>query len=188
MSNLTPFYQDDLTTIYHGDCEEIAPKLGRFDLLLTDPPYGLASKLKMKGGKNWANFHKNYNDKTWDEAPPPYLLYRESAHLLKTSDYLGRKLYSATACALLARLEQDASKHDHGRRGNRLDELRQTDPNHGSRSSRRQKKLPSYPETPRPYALVLKLRTRREDRFRSLYGLRHDSSCGEAKGHQVRRH
>ena len=71
MSNLTPFYQDDLTTIYHGDCEEIAPKLGRFDLLLTDPPYGLASKLKMKGGKNWANFHKNYNDKTWDEAPPP---------------------------------------------------------------------------------------------------------------------
>ena len=26
-------------TIYHGDCREIVPTLGRFDLLLTDPPY-----------------------------------------------------------------------------------------------------------------------------------------------------
>jgi DNA modification methylase len=35
------YYQDDHITIYHGDCREIAPTLGRFDLLLTDPPYGI---------------------------------------------------------------------------------------------------------------------------------------------------
>lgn len=37
---MTPYYQDASVTIYHGDCREIAPTLGRFDLLLTDPPYG----------------------------------------------------------------------------------------------------------------------------------------------------
>jgi hypothetical protein len=39
---LKPYYQDDAVTIYHGDCREIVPTLGRFDLLLTDPPYGVA--------------------------------------------------------------------------------------------------------------------------------------------------
>lgn len=34
-----PYYQDDAVTIYHGDCREILPTLGQFDLLLTDPPY-----------------------------------------------------------------------------------------------------------------------------------------------------
>ena len=34
---MTPYYKDDFVTIYHGDCMEIMPKLGRFDLLVTDP-------------------------------------------------------------------------------------------------------------------------------------------------------
>ena len=38
---MTPYYQDAAVTIYHGDCREIVPTLGRFDLLLTDPPYGI---------------------------------------------------------------------------------------------------------------------------------------------------
>ncbi len=37
---MTPYYQDSAVTIYHGDCREI--KLPIPDLVLTDPPYGLA--------------------------------------------------------------------------------------------------------------------------------------------------
>jgi DNA modification methylase len=38
---LPPYYQDDAVTIYHGDCREILPQLGRFDAVITDPPYGM---------------------------------------------------------------------------------------------------------------------------------------------------
>lgn len=37
-----PYYQDSAVTLYHGDCRELIPLLGAFDLVLTDPPYGLA--------------------------------------------------------------------------------------------------------------------------------------------------
>lgn len=43
---MNPYYQDSMVTIYHGDCREIVPPPGRFDLLLTDPPYGVDFKGK----------------------------------------------------------------------------------------------------------------------------------------------
>ena len=37
---LTPYYEDDSVTLYHGDCLELLPKIdGEFEVLLTDPPY-----------------------------------------------------------------------------------------------------------------------------------------------------
>jgi site-specific DNA-methyltransferase (adenine-specific) len=39
---VTPYYDDGKgIVIYNGDCREVMPELGRFDLLLTDPPYGI---------------------------------------------------------------------------------------------------------------------------------------------------
>jgi site-specific DNA-methyltransferase (adenine-specific) len=42
MKTPKPYYQDDYCTIYHGDCREILPTLPKFDLVLTDPPYGMS--------------------------------------------------------------------------------------------------------------------------------------------------
>jgi site-specific DNA-methyltransferase (adenine-specific) len=37
---MTPYYDEDGITIYHGDCRDILPSL-RADVLITDPPYGV---------------------------------------------------------------------------------------------------------------------------------------------------
>lgn len=47
-----PYYQDDAVMLYNADCRELLPLLGKFDLLLTDPPYGLGSKLH--DGGTWS--------------------------------------------------------------------------------------------------------------------------------------
>jgi site-specific DNA-methyltransferase (adenine-specific) len=56
MSLPKPYYDKDGITIYHADCREILPFVGRFDLCLTDPPYGLA------GSETDKNDYLSYDD------------------------------------------------------------------------------------------------------------------------------
>lgn len=42
---MTPYYDEDGITIYHGDCREIWPAIDSYDddpFLVTDPPYGIS--------------------------------------------------------------------------------------------------------------------------------------------------
>lgn len=68
---LPPYYADDSVTLYHGDSRHIVPLLGRFDLLLTDPPYGIgAYKGGTMGGGVLAK-QSQYAPTTWDASAPP---------------------------------------------------------------------------------------------------------------------
>jgi site-specific DNA-methyltransferase (adenine-specific) len=64
MTDLKPYYADDWATIYHGDCRTILPSLGRFDLCLTDPPYGIGINKS-----NRLSTSRGFGGQTWDEQP-----------------------------------------------------------------------------------------------------------------------
>jgi DNA modification methylase len=64
-------------TLYNADCRDVLPELGRSDLLLTDPPYGVgesSSKNSSRGraSKIWPGAkNTDYGDFDWDKEPAP---------------------------------------------------------------------------------------------------------------------
>jgi len=38
---MKPYFEQGGVVIYHGDCEEIVPEIGSYDLIVADPPYNL---------------------------------------------------------------------------------------------------------------------------------------------------
>lgn len=67
---MKPYYEHAGITIYHGDCREILPALGMFDLLLTDPPYGIGEAAGANKSRSVLAVSRNYGDEDWDDAPP----------------------------------------------------------------------------------------------------------------------
>lgn len=63
---MNPYYQDDWCTIYHGDCRAILPKLGTFELLLTDPPYGIGFASQPTKWQRLAG----HEPESWDDDTP----------------------------------------------------------------------------------------------------------------------
>lgn len=92
MSLPKPYYQADGQTIYHADCRHVLPFLPKFDLLLTDPPYGLGHKLH-EGG-TWAT-NPIYDAMTeWDLSPTPDDLIALAISKAETCIVWGGNYYS----------------------------------------------------------------------------------------------
>ncbi len=68
-----PYYQDESVTIYNADCRQVIPFLPRYDLLLTDPPYGInRSGQQATFCKKSKHNRKQHADFGWDDSTPSY--------------------------------------------------------------------------------------------------------------------
>lgn len=70
-----PYYQDEYVTLYCGDCAEILPHLPPVDLVLTDPPYGIARFSKGFGSTRFKNHGAEKNGIIWDITPTSDLIH-----------------------------------------------------------------------------------------------------------------
>ena len=73
---MTPFYEQDGITIYHGRAEVVLPTLSPVDLLATDPPYGIGADSRQRNRANKqhgaaAAASKDYGVSDWDSTAPP---------------------------------------------------------------------------------------------------------------------
>ncbi len=71
-----PYYDKDGITIYNADCRQVLPFLPQFDLLLTDPPYGIGAdnRKQVLSRENVARA-KDYGESNWDSKPPERWLF-----------------------------------------------------------------------------------------------------------------
>ena len=67
---MKPYYDDGKgIVIYHGDCREILPMLPKFDLNLTDPPYGVGENAHRVASRTKAAKTTDYGSFDWDSEP-----------------------------------------------------------------------------------------------------------------------
>lgn len=76
-----------------GDCLEVMPLLGKFDAVVTDPPYGIGADkaaAKNKGKWGWTN----YGESDWDSAPPPAEFFAMAFAMCKESIVWGGNYFT----------------------------------------------------------------------------------------------
>lgn len=84
MTEPRPYYAEGGIAIYHGDAAELVPRLaelGRFDLLCTDPPYGIRVDRvahRQSGTQPGASLSRRtvYADTDYDASPPDAAIMR----------------------------------------------------------------------------------------------------------------
>ncbi len=96
---MKPYYQDGSVTLYHGDCRQILPNLSRFDLLLTDPPYGIdADNRKRVLSRSNAAAAKDYGESQWDKEPVPMWLMELARSMADKQIIFGGNYYALPPC------------------------------------------------------------------------------------------
>jgi site-specific DNA-methyltransferase (adenine-specific) len=60
-----PYYTDGSVQLWHGDCLDVLPGLGQFDLCLTDPPYGETSLSWNRWPDGWPTLVAEHTRSMW---------------------------------------------------------------------------------------------------------------------------
>jgi len=115
---MSPYFERDGITIYNADCRQVLPFLGTFDLLLTDPPYGIGESVKAnkraadgseRGKRGTSTMGvpntkpKFYESSEWDRKAPPRWFFDSVNEVAGTSIIWGVNYYglAASSCWLV---------------------------------------------------------------------------------------
>ena len=97
---MTIYYQDDQTTVYHGDCIEVMRNMPEdsVDAIVTDPPYGLSNTTPEQVAETiikWVSGDREYlpggvgfMGKAWDGFVPPVAVWDEAMRVLKPGGHV----------------------------------------------------------------------------------------------------
>ena len=97
---MTIYYQDDQTTVYHGDCIEVMGNMpeNSVDAIVTDPPYGLSNTTPdqvaetivkwVSGDREYLPTGKGFMGKAWDAFVPPVAVWDEAMRVLKPGGHI----------------------------------------------------------------------------------------------------
>jgi len=119
VGGLVPYYSHGGITIYHGDCRVIMPRLQSFDLLLTDPPYGIgADKAMHKASGNVVGHghrrvaKRTYEASDWDAETVDEWAMMLARSLCEKQVIFGGNYYALppTKCVLVWDKENDGNK------------------------------------------------------------------------------
>ena len=99
---IKPYYGPvDGITIYHGDCRDILPTFPdkSFDLVLTDPPYGVKRDKGFEGFEGFEGFgtpiaRKRYEDDDWDSERPDAVVFQTILRVSETALIFGGNYFA----------------------------------------------------------------------------------------------
>lgn len=89
---MTPYYQDELVTLYHADCADVLPTISGVDLVFTSPPYNLGSSPWPHLG-NWKPGDSPGGKSKWRNGSDGSggVRYDEGDDALPWEEYVGRQ-------------------------------------------------------------------------------------------------
>jgi DNA modification methylase len=91
------YYEDKWVKIIHGDCREVIPQLDtKFDLILTDPPYGIGEAKGKNKSRSVMAVSKDFGTLDWDDAPIDFDLISKCVDMGKKAIVFGGNYYPLT--------------------------------------------------------------------------------------------
>lgn len=71
---MTPYYQDDHVTLYHGDCRDVLPSIRGVGQVLTSPPYNKGGA--KAAGSEWGRLRDGYGQYDDNMAHDEYVAWQ----------------------------------------------------------------------------------------------------------------
>jgi DNA modification methylase len=95
-----PYYEDDLVTLYHADCEAVLPGLSDVDLMFTSPPYNLGTSPNGGGFGHYRDGQSSGGGKArkWSGRGADGIAYATHADAMPYPEYRDWQRRALTAC------------------------------------------------------------------------------------------